>query len=248
MLLLRNELNNCCPSSHSWRGGNQFSTICRNIFTCCNCHECICKCHDWRASTDDCAHSEGRSHLVWAGLGRLAACLLWNTALLKCFCALKQLTDTSVNFCWLKQLARHPTCFSRLQFWCISAAQGLVFLLGNGKMSAGKLNTRAERLTKIALKCRNQCSWKLIARRPWYQLGSALLEWTWGNSPPGGRDLLTKAWRGQMTVLYELNVSHKAEKGFCPGSTQLIFSSALCSHCHLQLLAKEKGAESKGER
>lgn len=53
-----------------------------------------------------------------------------------------------------------------------------------------------------------------------------------------------------MTVLYELNVSHKDGKGFCPSSTQLIFTSALCSHRDLQLLAKEKekGAESKGER
>lgn len=53
-----------------------------------------------------------------------------------------------------------------------------------------------------------------------------------------------------MTLLYELNVRHKAGKGLCPGSTQQIFTSALCSHCDLQLLAKEKGkgAESKGER
>lgn len=51
--LLWNELNNCFPSFHSWRGKYQFSTICRNIFTCCNCRELICKCHDWCDSTDD---------------------------------------------------------------------------------------------------------------------------------------------------------------------------------------------------
>lgn len=177
----------------------------------------------------------------WAGL---ATCLLWNRALLKCSCALRQLTDTSVNFCWLKQLMRHQTCFSRLQFWCVSLAQGLVFLLWNGKMSAGKLNTRAESLTKIALKCRNQRSWKWIARPPWYQLGSALLE---------KREGIVHLGEGTscgMTVLYELSVSHRAGKGLCPGSTQLISTSALCSHCDLQLLAEEKGkgAESKGER
>lgn len=187
---------------------------------------------------------------VQAGLGRLATCLLWNRTLLKCSCALKQLTDTSVNFCWLKQLVRHQTCFSRLQFWCISVAQGLVFLLWNGKMSAGKLNTRAERLTKIALKCRNQCSWKLIARPPWYQLGSALLEQSKGIIHLGEGTSWQRPGGAEMTVLYELSVSHKAGKRLCPGSTQLIFTSALCSHCDLQLLAEEKGkgAESKGER
>lgn len=55
---------------------------------------------------------------------------------------------------------------------------------------------------------------------------------------------------GRVTVLYELNVSHRAGNGFCTGSTELIFTSALYSHCDLKLLAKEKGkgAKSRGER
>lgn len=63
------------------------------------------------------------------------------------------------------------------------------------------------------------------------------------------KELFSKGIRGEkVTLLYELNVSHRARKGFCTGSTELIFTSAPCSYCDLQLLAKEKGTESKGER
>lgn len=65
------------------------------------------------------------------------------------------------------------------------------------------------------------------------------------------KELLNKGTEGErVTLLYELNVSHKAGNGFCAGSTELIFTSALYSHCDLQLLAKEKGkgTESGGKR
>lgn len=65
------------------------------------------------------------------------------------------------------------------------------------------------------------------------------------------KELLKKGVEGErVTLLYEMNVTHNASNSFCTGSTEPIFTSALYSHCDLQLLAKEegKGTESKGER
>lgn len=177
-----------------------------------------------------------KAEAIWAGLGRLATCLLRNRALPKCSCAL-----ISVNFCWLKQLAKHQTCFSRLQFWCISTAQGLVFLLWNGKVSAGKLNTRAERLIKIALKCRNQCSWKLIARPPWYQLGSALLEQTWGILHLG-EGTLDKGLEGTKWLCF---MSWMWDTRLGKGCVQAPLSKYSLQHCALTVIysywQKKKG-------
>lgn len=65
------------------------------------------------------------------------------------------------------------------------------------------------------------------------------------------KELLNTGMKGEkVTLLYELNVSHRARKGFCTGSAELIFTSAPRSHCDLRLLAEEKGkgTESKEER
>lgn len=60
----------------------------------------------------------------------------------------------------------------------------------------------AERLTKIALKRRNQCSWKLIARPPWYQLGSALLEQTWRELSIWVKEALDKGLKGMKWLCF----------------------------------------------
>lgn len=151
------------------------------------------------------------------------------------------------EFLLAKTAGETPNLFLQTAVLVHLRGPGLGISLMERENASWEIEYWAERLTKIALKRRNQCSWKLIARPPWYQLGSANVE---GIIHLGEGSSWQRPERDEMTVLYELNVSHRAGKGFCPGSTQLIFTSALGSHCDLQLLAKEKGkgAESKEER